>query len=551
MLSRKNLKRIKLFCNIKMPLTIKKILALSMLLFLTSSLTGCIFEDIIGGTSFSLIGYKIDNDDGFPAVSLNFTCSGTVTIKIFGQNNDLIDSDLFFKGEHNTDLSLGAYRETITAGSYKMKAYDISGKEIYSYTFTFRGPDLEILSFLQKWWKKDTIFDSNSLFELRMYVYNNGDVPVYPYNMQAILDSKPFVGLVFPCIIMPKESEYVKCFLYKDSTPHNQSFIINLSDIDENILASKSYTVNTNNKVQTKQFSWNYFGPRRITIPIPEYLYEYHSEIERTNNNDYSLYVFDPYDDEYIDIILESIMSEFSGTKIKNINYIASFVQAIEYKSDSEDNDSFEYPRYPLETLYDNQGDCEDKAILTASLLYGLGYDIALLRLPNHMAVGVKLGEEEIPNYDFYIEDYYFLETTTKGNNCGFIPHEYRQYNESATIYPISERPLLLHDWKDGTITIYTSSELGDFVKVKTIVENLGVTTARNVMVEGAFISQSGDRENYESATILELEPNEKKKISLSIDIPKNTITQFKTRIYLDGEIVDEQESVSTFPQDF
>jgi uncharacterized membrane protein len=105
-----------------------------------------------------------------------------------------------------------------------------------------------------------------------------------------------------------------------------------------------------------------------------------------------------------------------------------------------------------------------------------------------------------------------------------------------------------MHEWKGGTITIYTNTEIGDYVNVKTIVENLGTSTARNVLVEGAFISQSGDKINYESTIIPELKTNEKKKVTLSVDIPKNSITHFKTRIYLYGEIVDEQESVSTFP---
>ena len=531
-----------------MPLAIKKILTIIVLILLISSFSGCILEDIIGGTSFSLLGYEINDDNGFPKISINFSCSGTVTIKIFGPNNELIDSDLFFKGDQNTDLYLGDYRKTISATAYKMKVYDNSDNEIYSYSLSFIGSDLEILSCLQKWWNKNSLFGRDSLFEIRLFVYNNGDVPVYPYNIQVIMDYEPFTELVLPCVIKPKESDYVKCFIYKEAAPDNQSFTINLKDIDENLLASKILTVNTNNKVQTKQFSWNYFGPRKVTIPIPEYLYEYHSGLDRINDDDYSHYVFNPYDDDYIDIILDSIMTEFSGTIVQNINYITSFVQTIEYKSDSEENNSFEYPRYPIETLYDGQGDCEDKAILTASFLYSLGYDVALLRLPNHMAVGVKLGEEEIPNYDYYIEDYYFLETTTKGNTCGNVPNEYKQYNETATIYTITSRPLLLHEWNDGTITIYTNTEIGDFVKLITIVENLGITTAKNIIVEGAFVTLSGDKTNYESKIISELEPNEKKKISLSIDIPKGTITHFKTRIYLDNKIVDEQESVSTFP---
>ena len=531
-----------------MPLAKNKVITIFVLIILTSSFSGCIFEDIIGGTTFSLNGYEIIDDDGFTSISLNFSCTGTSTIKVFGPDNYLIDSDLFFKGEHETILSLGKYRQTISSDSYKLKAYDNSNNEIYSYNLFFRGSDLNIMSCLQKWWNDNSIYDRNSLFEIRLYVYNNGDVPVYPYSLEAIMDSKPIVGMILPSVIMPKKEDYVKCFIYKDSIPFNQTFTLNLKDIDDDILVSKSYSINTNNKVQNKQFSWNYFGPKKVTLPMPEYLYEHQSNMERIHNDDYSLYVFDSYDDEYIDVILESIMSEFSGTKVQNINYIASFVQTIEYKTDSEENNTFEYPRFPIETLYDGQGDCEDKAILTASMLYSLGYDVSLLRLPNHMAVGVKLAEEDIPNYDYYIEDYYFLETTTTGKTCGFIPHEYKQYNESATIYPISERPLLMHNWKDGTITIYTNTEIGDFVNVKAIVENLGTTTAYNVLVEGAFVTLSGDKANFEGKVISEIDPGKKEKIALSIDIPNGVITKFKTRVYLDGEMVDEQESVSTFP---
>ncbi len=531
-----------------MPLTKKKFLTLVVLLFITSSFSGCIFEDILGGTSFSLTGYEIYDDDGFPALSINFSCSGTVTVKVLGAINKLVDSDLFFKGDHNTILYLDEYKNTVTPGSYKIRAYNIDNNEIYSKSISFRGSDLEIVSCSQKWWKKDASFGSNSLFGLRMYVFNNGDIPIYPYDAQIIMDNKPSVGLILSSVIMPKESKYIECFIYRESTPNNSSFTLNLRDIDENILTIKSFTVDTTDTIQTKEFSWNYYGPHKVSIPIPEFLFNYQSNLERISHDDYSFYIFDPFDDEYIDIILEIIMSEFSGTDIQNINYIASFVQTIEYKTDSEENNSYEYPRYPVETLFDSQGDCEDKAILTVSMLYSMGYEIALLRLPNHMAVGVKLSEGEIPQYEYYIDDYYFLETTTKGKSCGFIPHEYREYNDSATIYPVSNRPLLIHKWKDGTITIYTNTDFGDFVKVKAIVENLGMISARNILIEGAFITQSGFKANYENTIISEIYPGMKKKITLSVDIPKNLISYFKTRIYLEGEIVDEKESASSFP---
>lgn len=531
-----------------MPLAIKKFLILLIPIIFISSFSGCIFEDIFGGTSFSLNGYVIGDDEFFPSLSINFTCSDTVTVKVFGEGNRLVDSDLFFRGNHDTDLYLDEYRNTISPGSYKIKAYDKDDKEVYSKSISFSGSNLEILSCIQKWWKQNVALNSYSLFGLKINVYNNGDVPVYPYYVKVIMDNEPTTGFIFPSVIMPKESKSIECFIYRNKIPNNSSFILDLKDIDENILASKYLEVNTNNNVLTKEFSWNYFGPYKVNIPKPEYLYYYHSSLERINNNDYSLYVFDPYDDEYIDTILEIIMAGYTGTYVQKINYIASFVQTIEYKSDSDNNSEYEYPRFPVETLFDGRGDCEDKAILTASLLYSLGYDVALLRLPNHMAVGVRLGEEDIPNFDYYVEDYYFLETTTKGKTCGFIPHEYKEYNTSVTIYPITNRPLLMHKWKDGTITIYTNTEIGDFVSVKAIVENLGKTTARDIIVEGAFITANGFKVNYERITIPYLEPGIKKKVSLLIDIPNSPTTYFKTRIYLDDEIVDEQESVSTFP---
>jgi len=531
-----------------MPLAMKKFLIIIIPIILTSLFSGCIFEDFLGGTTFNLVGYEICDDDGFPSLSINFSCSNTAKVKILGTDNKIIDSDLFFKGRHNTILSLGEYKQTISPMSYKIKAYDKDNSEIYSNSVYLTGSNIEILSCLQNWWNKDTSFSRNFLFELGIYVYNKGDVPVYPYDVQIDVNNEATIGLALPIAIMPKKADYVNSLIYLNSTFSDSLFDLNIRDIDGDIIANQSVTVNTNNKVQTKEFSWNYYGPHKVELPKPGFLYDYQSKLERINNDDYSLYVFDPYDDEYIDIILEKIMFGFTGTKVQKINYIASFVQTIEYKSDSDDNSSYEYPRFPVETLFDGRGDCEDKAILTASLLYSLGYDIALLRLPNHMAVGVRLSEEDIPNYEYYIEDYYFLETTTKGKTCGFIPLEYREYNDSATIYPITNRPLLIHSWKEGTITIYTNTEIGDFVNVKAIIENLGIISARNVLVEGAFITANGFKANYENIVISDLDPGIKKKVTLSIDIPKSLTTYFKTRVYLNSEIVDEKESVSSFP---
>lgn len=78
-----------------------------------------------------------------------------------------------------------------------------------------------------------------------------------------------------------------------------------------------------------------------------------------------------------------------------------------------------EYPKYPLETLVDGKGDCEDSSILAAALLNQMDYDVVLLYYPSHLAVGVQMENfspyyvDYTPKYyDFQGKRYYYVETT-------------------------------------------------------------------------------------------------------------------------------------------
>ncbi|MDD3365417.1 MAG: stalk domain-containing protein, partial [Syntrophomonas sp.] len=57
---------------------------------------------------------------------------------------------------------------------------------------------------------------------------------------------------------------------------------------------------------------------------------------------------------------------------------VIAFVQSFTYISDSASTGFDEYPRYPLETLFTREGDCEDTSILIATLIRELGYGTAL-----------------------------------------------------------------------------------------------------------------------------------------------------------------------------
>jgi len=504
---------------------------------------------IIFGTKFTLTeNINIYDDDGFPSLSIKFMCSGTVTIKIIGPDSKLIDSDFFFKGNHEAILHLADFKSTVKSGQYTLRVCDNNEKEIFSEKIYFKGSNLSILSCEQKWLKEIRI-NSFSLFGLRLYVKNFGDIPIYPYKFTIEVDSDVISALALPSVLMPNENKYIECFIYKKYIPENNTFSLYLKDINDNILASKTILKNVVDNVSVKQFTWN--NKYKVNLPISDYLLNYYTSLNRINSKDYSSYIFDLYDDQYLDIITYYLMFGFTGSSdIEKINYIASFVQNLEYKKDSETNESYEYPNYPIESLFnDNIGrDCEDKAILTASLLENMGYKVALLRFPNHMAVGVNLSKNANPKYQYYVDNYYFLETTTPGNPCGHIPNEYKDSISDVIVYPISSMPLLIHNWKNGTITVYTNTEKGDFVKVKAVIENLGSSAAKNFNFEAGFYTKSGFKINSEIINITSLNPGLKKEITICVSIPKNKTTFFKTRIFIDNEIVDEKESISSFP---
>jgi len=189
----------------------------------------------------------------------------------------------------------------------------------------------------------------------------------------------------------------------------------------------------------TQYYEWEYQTTWTWTINIPLSLYiEYYSRARPDEYRDWVDMADDPDDDRYIDSIVDS-MERAARTErfneIEMVEYVIAFVQGLPYTSDSATTGSDEYPRYPIETLFDRGGDCEDTAILTVALLSELGYDVALLIYDDHVAVGVV-----VDTYgSYYVEDgkdYFYLETTGEGWEIGEIPEDYE--DESAYVYPLN-----------------------------------------------------------------------------------------------------------------
>jgi hypothetical protein len=162
--------------------------------------------------------------------------------------------------------------------------------------------------------------------------------------------------------------------------------------------------------------------------------------------SDYRGYILHPYDDKYMQVLVK----EFDGiavlgnmTRDEEIGLIISFVQNMHYITD--DTTGFdEYPKFPVETLVDSGGDCEDTSILLAHLLEAEDIDTALLNLPEHMAVGIDVNATGV-HWDVANHTYYYVETTTPGWDIGKIPIEH--VGKEVTVESVDAIPFLTHTW--------------------------------------------------------------------------------------------------------
>jgi hypothetical protein len=109
------------------------------------------------------------------------------------------------------------------------------------------------------------------------------------------------------------------------------------------------------------------------------------------------------------------------------VRFALAFVQHMKFDPDERG----EYPRFPIETLVDGGGDCEDTAILLAAILDAWGLDCVLLSPPGHMALGLAVQGIEGVYYPYKERRYYYVETTGKNWEIGQVP---AQYNGKARI---------------------------------------------------------------------------------------------------------------------
>ena len=149
---------------------------------------------------------------------------------------------------------------------------------------------------------------------------------------------------------------------------------------------------------------------------------------------------FVTYEDKYIQQIATDFGTMTEGmTDLERVNFLLAFSQCLGYEDDSVYMGYEEYWKFPLETLYDHGGDCEDTSILLASLAEAMGYDASLLLFPGHMAAGIHIDGDYPDLNGFYLRSdpdkvYYYCETTSTGFTVGQIPSSVDTENTTMVV---------------------------------------------------------------------------------------------------------------------
>jgi len=237
-----------------------------------------------------------------------------------------------------------------------------------------------------------------------------------------------------------------------------------------------------------ESFEWYYNGDQWTwELQIPKSLYNSYKRVsvfDRTKNGvggyDFLITTQDSYVEAVADELHEASV-EKGYEAYDEVSFVLAFVQSLPYTSDSVTTSYDEYPRFPIETLVDGGGYCEDTSILFATIVLILNYSAIFISPPNHLAVGVWGKDLHGSYYTFNSRTYYYCETTGENRKIGDLPDEYQDtkaslysielYSQYEPIQPESTQPFF--DPENGTDLFDLLSSI--WLEIQSLVILLGI----------------------------------------------------------------------------
>lgn len=241
------------------------------------------------------------------------------------------------------------------------------------------------------------------------------------------------------------------CGLSACSTTVNYNVFKETKDITEDVFKENNKNHETENTTEYKpdnniddnmdivkwEYSWKLLENNKsykMTLDIDMNKYKYYHSLKRKSlieSGYFKSYLMDEYNLQLakrISNLFLTIQDECNFSTLQLVNEVAHFVHTLcTYETDKDYNGTIEYPKYLIETLIDERGDCEDTTIFIASIVKEMGFDTVFFLYDDHIMVGVLGGEGVTGDYVTIGDKKYFcLETTANGYTIGVMPEEYK-----------------------------------------------------------------------------------------------------------------------------
>jgi hypothetical protein len=182
----------------------------------------------------------------------------------------------------------------------------------------------------------------------------------------------------------------------------------------------------------TAEHDFDFEGSRvKLRVPVDRAVYAGAKNAEKTTTfigrsqpadwvgDHYRSFVSETHQEQFFISLLDALHAVRDQQNLSSSRYVelvTSMTQTLEYRIDPVSL----APKFPIETLADGYGDCDDKTLLAAALLARDGYDVAILFFEpeKHVALGIRA-----PGLEYRNTGYAFAETTLP-SLIGVVPEK-------------------------------------------------------------------------------------------------------------------------------
>ena len=255
------------------------------------------------------------------------------------------------------------------------------------------------------------------------------------------------------------------------------------------------------------------------------YFYRYEMEGKQIGDNRKS-FVFSEHGRPVVRDLARRLEA-MARSETDRVEAALTYVQSLPYSYDSTSKGKDEYVRYPVETLVDGCGDCEDKSVLLAAILHEMNIGFVLLMAPDHMAVGVNCEPHNgATGFMFNGKKYYYAETTETDFKIGQVPDNVALAR--IEVLPCDATPVLIV--KDVR---FESQPALLFEKapcvLEVVLQNLGPCKITGLQIHVALVTKSrrGERvlaEEYRELAVLPECAQRSEQISFKSLIKENSV---------------------------